>query len=530
MAGKGGQIAAELTLDTKAFQRGLDEAKKKASDMTGTLQGVLSSVAPGAGKGFDLFSSFGGVAGIATGTGLVGGLTAVFSGVADAIRDTYQEMRALGRAGIDIVGQQNRMAARFQASTDEVGALQLAADRYGVSLDSLNTAQAFFNRQLAEARRNGGAARDAFSSLGIGVEQLGGNAMALQRRILDQIAELDPANRERLARLIFGRGGGQAMETIALRAGGGAGLQQIQERGLASGAIADSEQARQIADMDRQIRAGQQALRDVSRGEYISHAPGEQRRQRNQIAANLILLGINPDEVMQPTPPPVRPNPEATRRAEQRQEAERIRDDVQQTAINWQHVNDRLTEQHATLGMNSFEVQRYRVHQERIRLEQQMQSEAMERLTVEERRKLDVQLQGLRTAEENIANLQKAHELEQERLETLTTAQRMAEAARHTLTPQAGARAALAALERDEARFGLNQTARQARAITRGSAESINQVNASALESESGNRSVAERTAAATQASAQYLERVERVLNQMREVLGTTAAAPANVG
>jgi hypothetical protein len=534
MPGKGGQIAAELTLDTKAFARGLDEANKKANEWTGSLKSALSSVTgSGAGQAFDLFSSLGGVKGIVTGTGLVGGLTAAFTGIADVIKDTYEHMRAMGRAGIDLVGQQNRMAARFQTSTEEMGALQLAAERYNVSLESVTRGQAFFNRLLADARRGSREAVNAFSSLGIGVDELGGNAMALQRRILDGLASLDAANRERLAMQFFGRGGGEAMETIAMRAGGGVGLERIQREGLQSGAIASNAQAQEVAALNRQLQAVRQGITSSVRGEFISSTPSELRRQLRQAQAELILLGANHNEVFAmgaAAPAPTRPSAEATRRAELRQEAEGIRDHVQQVSANWNQVNDRLTEQHATLGMNNFEVQRYRLGQERTRIEQQLQSEAMEQLTRQERERLQAQVQGLNALQQNLTNLQQVHEIEQERLATLTLTERMEEGARHHVTEQGAARSRLVELERTEGRLGLNQPARMARAVSLGSAEAINQINASALEGEAGNRSIADRIEAVMAAERPMREQQARDLAEIADAVRAGAfGRPASV-
>jgi hypothetical protein len=567
MAGKGGQIGAELTLDTSKFAKGLEEANKKASEWTEKIQGAIGNLGGGnLGGVFGLLTSGAGFSGIATMTGAVGLLTG-------AVSELVQEYRHTAEAGHQLVGEQNRMAARFQTSAADMGMLQAAAARYGVSMETASAAMGFFFRQLEHARRQAGPARELFASLGIDREGLRGANIDVWIRAMNTLSRLSATTGEDVSRNLFGRAGGDAMRLIAFRSGPG-GLRELQEHGQELGAIPSASQARSVQEIDRLRAAAEQRTREMQHAREVAVAEEgaqrlleaaamdiiEQRRrgrswlgevwaflrsspqgfegligrnERDQVIAELRQEQTAIDQARRNARNQGRPNAEgiaaAQDRYEARQGALRITTDVQGIADRWDEATHRLADHVHTLGMNNFEIQRYRLNQDIAHVNNQLQSQDLAQLTVQEQERLRLQVRNLESQRDALNTYQEMSEWQQERLAQMNTEQRIAEAISHQRRRDVQARTALTILEQAEHRLGLDRPTPMVRALTRGSAQAINFINEARLRNEFENRSVEQRLAAVQQIEDPQLREVARALREMTGLLERNLGRPASV-
>jgi len=562
--GKGGNIGATLSLDSTPFTTGLDKAQKKAESWAGSIQSALGKVSGG---------NLGGAFGLLGNLGNLGESITPVAALTTGITMLVQEFKRLGEAGAETITQQGKFSARFEMATGDVGALQLAAERYGVTQDSLNTGMAHFERQLGAAQRGAGEARAAFAALGLTGSALERPGEAL-RVVIDRLAHMSAAQRELAAQQIFGRAGAEGFQRIAVRGGGAEGLDRTRDQGLESGAIASAEQVEQVRALNHEMRESAERIAEVNRvmanntavtwlsvqaygararAEAAEMAAGnnqsryflaEQRvhERTTQISPEGLrarMATMSPQERME-YQASLRPAQLEALHApaaggafdhEQRGRLNEMLADLDKAAEKWEKINTQQGRNVATLGMNRFELQRYELTQDIIRTQQQLESEAMEQATAEERAHVQAKLDLLKATRENSEAEQVATELQQDRIANLDLEGRIAERNRHLATPQARARAGYEELQRAEAQLGLNQPTRQAGAVSYGSSAAIAAVTTARLQQDHSERSVQERMASAQIALLEVNRAQQRAQEELVRLMqqrgGNQAAGPA---
>ncbi len=251
-----GQIGSSLELDTRGFFKGLEDAQKKAESAVGGIQSAFAKLAGGglAGGVGGLFGNLGALGGLAGGGAAFGTLGLLGAGITTVV----SKFNELGQAGVNAISQQIALASRFQLTASAAGALQIAAERYGVSQEEINSGLSHMYRLLNEVRQGSASAGRAFRQLGLDAGSLANDPESALNQVMGALAGQGAVTREALAREIFGRGG-IGMGNMARRLGPG-GLQRTQEEGLASGAIASDEQVegfREAKQVGNQLKAAQ---------------------------------------------------------------------------------------------------------------------------------------------------------------------------------------------------------------------------------------------------------------------------------
>ena len=241
-----GTMALKLTADPSGFTRGLQATQKDAEKFVANVTGALSSLGRG-----DFAPAIGQ---IADRLGLGGGGIAQAAGLATgAISAVAGELKSLVEAGTSNLTQQASLARRFQLSTDEAGALQLAAARYNVTNEDLTSGLAHVSRQLGAARRGSQEAGHAFEALGLDARRLTHDAGAAAE-VLEALGRLDVSSQQDVGRRIFGRHGQEMIRLANRLAQEPGGLDAIRQQGLESGAIAGAGQVAEVSSGQRELQ------------------------------------------------------------------------------------------------------------------------------------------------------------------------------------------------------------------------------------------------------------------------------------
>ena len=216
---KGGQIGAELTLDTNSFAKGLEDANKKAADWIDKMEGAFGRLGAGnLGGAFGILSGAGGFAGMATAAGAVGVL-------ATGISELVGEMHRLNQAGNQNISQQQRLADRYGVTADAAAALQLQARQMGLGQDEVAGGLSHLTRLLAEAQEGTERARRAFGHLGLDISSLSGDPTRALNQITVALARLNPAQQQQAIRELVR--GNQEFGQVLARIGRGGGLDAV---------------------------------------------------------------------------------------------------------------------------------------------------------------------------------------------------------------------------------------------------------------------------------------------------------------
>lgn len=173
--------------------------------------------------------------------------------VAGAIRGTAAAVAGLGTAitaglGISIKQFANfgdeldEASIRMGATTEFLSAMSLATEQAGSSLKGLEAGFRTMQRQLLAASNGSQGAQQAFSQLGLSVEEL--KALSPEEqflRIADSLAGVgDSSTRAAMAMKLFGKSGTQLLPLISK---GRAGIEAFKEQAQALGIILSKEDA-----------------------------------------------------------------------------------------------------------------------------------------------------------------------------------------------------------------------------------------------------------------------------------------------
>ena len=155
-------------------------------------------------------------------------------------------LAATAKRALDTAGGLGELAEQLGVSTDALQAYQFAAGQAGVSSEQLEAGLSKLTRAIGEAADGNAQAIDAFTRLGIGVLDAGGNVRsteAVLADIADAIAKVEnPAERARIAFEFLGRSG---QRMVPLLAGGRDALREMEEQARRTGQVLDAELIKQ---------------------------------------------------------------------------------------------------------------------------------------------------------------------------------------------------------------------------------------------------------------------------------------------
>ena len=197
-------------------------------------------------------------------------IAATSKGTVAELSKLKTEMMAIG-AGVGIVGlgkkladealQWNTQVRTMQrltgATAEQVSSLMAVADYMGVSAETSTASFAKFSKALAGARdsmqsaaEQGGASSDAFSKLGLTLNDIQGkNTVEVFQLIQDRLRGMkDGAEKTRIEMELFGKSGYQLNGMLNMSAEA---MKQVEDRARAMGLDIDDEAAQQSANFNR---------------------------------------------------------------------------------------------------------------------------------------------------------------------------------------------------------------------------------------------------------------------------------------
>lgn len=229
MAGDRSDILVQIKADTTALRRELDKVKgetaRAARDMKSSWDGVQGAI-----KGFR--------SAVASLGGLLGGL-AIGSLITSALR--------LG-------DQLQDTAAQMGITTDQLQALNFAAEETGLGMSQAQSAFDAFTRKVGDAASGSKEAVRQFEALGISIHDAEGNL----RPIADLAAEAaqkitgigNETQKASAASDLFGRAGVRMVPLLAELSGG---WEKLTEKASAAGQVMSEETVNALADAQREI-------------------------------------------------------------------------------------------------------------------------------------------------------------------------------------------------------------------------------------------------------------------------------------
>jgi len=187
--------------------------------------------------------------------GFVGKLKKLGGLVAEAFAVDQIKEFVVGQ--VEAATQLERTAIKLGTTTDELQAMQLAANEAGVSSESLATGLRFLNRHIGEASKGSGEGAKVFKDLGISLKNADGTtrgATDILGEFADGIVKIpDAAKRTEVAMKLLGRGG---VELVPLLLKGGDAFRDARMKmqelggGLSGEFIEQSKQAEEaMADL-----------------------------------------------------------------------------------------------------------------------------------------------------------------------------------------------------------------------------------------------------------------------------------------
>lgn len=202
--------------------------------------------------------------------GLRGGMSALvtinaaqfFGQLANAATQSIRSLVSMGQAQAEVIDQTSKLAARLGMTYAEMSGLALAGELAGVSMDKIGAAATKADVAFVRAANGSQSAVEAFSAIGLSVDQLNGLSAAGR---FDQIAEAIaalPTEAERAAAAIgiFGRAGAELLPLFSQGAGAIAEARAEAER---FGLALTNEQGQNVEAMNDAFTRAQQAVQGV---------------------------------------------------------------------------------------------------------------------------------------------------------------------------------------------------------------------------------------------------------------------------
>lgn len=205
-----GQLAIVLEADGDPMIAGAQDAARTAA---GAIEGAMggTGAAGAAAAGAAAGAAEVAVAPIVTTFGAFANtVTRIAAGIA-VTAGAFLTLRAGVMAAADEIGRMVDLSNELNTSFDALASLQLAAEDSGVGVETLTSSLRILQRNIGNAARGSGEAREAFSRLNLSAEELSGmgtdQALA---RVADALGEVvNASERASLIQRLLGRGGQQ---------------------------------------------------------------------------------------------------------------------------------------------------------------------------------------------------------------------------------------------------------------------------------------------------------------------------------
>ena len=168
----------------------------------------------------------------------INGLIEKLKGFGEALAAAFvvEKIHSFIEGQIAAGAELKKTSEKLGVETDELQALQLAANEAGVSSESLATGLRFLNRNISEAAGKGGEHAALFKKLGISLKEADGTARPagdVMEDLADSIASIqDPARQVEVAMKLLGRGG---VELLPLLKQGGQAFEDARKKMVALG-------------------------------------------------------------------------------------------------------------------------------------------------------------------------------------------------------------------------------------------------------------------------------------------------------
>jgi hypothetical protein len=190
-----------------------------------------------------------------------------------------------------------KTAEKIGTETNELQALELAANKAGVSSESLATGLRFLNRNISEAATKGGEHAALFKKLGVAIKDTSGHARPagdVLQDFADSIAKIeDPARQVEVAMKLLGRGG---VELLPLLKEGGEAFEEARKQLAALGGGMSKDFVKQAHDAERAnalLKVGMTGLKSEIAGAMLPTFM-QLIRVGTQVAMNLRQMAKEP--------------------------------------------------------------------------------------------------------------------------------------------------------------------------------------------------------------------------------------------
>jgi hypothetical protein len=224
MAFDAGAIVAELKLDSKGFDKGMDDAEKKTGSLNKGLLGLAAAA-----------------------TAVSAALIGIAKSSADYADKTIKAARAAGM------------------TAEEFSKLNHAADLSGISTESLTSSMGFLNRSLSKSGDEADKTGKTFAKFGITTKRMDGSIKSANE-LVGEISEAyknleDPVQRAELATTAFGRSGMQMASMLEL---GEEGLKQMADEAERLGIVVSTKAGQSAELFNDNIRRLEQSFRGLT--------------------------------------------------------------------------------------------------------------------------------------------------------------------------------------------------------------------------------------------------------------------------
>lgn len=239
MAESLGQAVLDLRTDNAAFNRGLNQAQSRTTQLTSQFRSATNM----AGK----YAAAIGAVAVAIGTKLV-------------------------KSELDAIDRLAKLSRQLGIQIDDLQGLEQAAVETGAGVQTLHQSLQAMTRRIGEAAQGTGQAKDALEQLGIPVEELINLDPAAQfRRIAGAMQTIEnPTVRNAIAADLFSRRGMALVNTLAI---GEEGLQRYREQVDRLGLSLSSVDAAKVEEANDSIARAGSAIQGLIRRVTIELAP-----------------------------------------------------------------------------------------------------------------------------------------------------------------------------------------------------------------------------------------------------------------
>jgi hypothetical protein len=235
-----GKVSAVFTASTSGLRTGVNQASRSMQQMQQSVAGLRGQ--------------------LSTLTAISG--AQLFGQIASAASQAVRSMVSFGQSQAQVIDDTSKLAARLGMTYGELAGLSLAGDLAGVSMDTIGAAVTKADVAFVRAAEGSKTAADAFSSIGLSIDNLQGLSAAERfDAIVNAIAALPTeAQRAEAAVQLFGRSGAQL---LPLFAGGAEGIAAARAEAERFGLTLTNMQGQNVESMNDAFTRAQQAVAGV---------------------------------------------------------------------------------------------------------------------------------------------------------------------------------------------------------------------------------------------------------------------------